>query len=170
MTFGLRKKSYVKEREDKFLSLINENQEKLYKIAYSYVKNKEDALDIVQESVYKAYISYHKIQKAQYEKTWLTRILINTSIDFINKNRKIVSIDMSYIENMSGSSNENLDAKLIVREALDKLTEKQKTIIILRFFEDMKLEEIANILELPVSTVKTTLYRTLKEMKINLKE
>ncbi|PAB59766.1 hypothetical protein CCE28_08640 [Anaeromicrobium sediminis] len=167
---GFRKKKSDEEREERFLSLINENQEKLYKIAYSYVKNKDDALDIVQESVYKAYISYDKVKKSQYEKTWLTRIVINTAIDFIRKNKKIVSIDMNVIENISHSGKDHIDEKMAVKEALDKLNEKQKTVIILRYFEDMKLEEIANILGAPVSTIKSTLYRALKEMKIDLKE
>lgn len=154
----------------RFLSLVNENQEQLYKMAYSYVKNKEDALDIVQECVYKAYISYDKVKNTRYEKTWLIRILINTSIDFINKNKKIVSLDMSYVENMGDAKSENVLTKVILEEALDKLNEKQKTVLILRYFEDMKLEDIASILDAPVSTIKSILYRALNEMKVNLKE
>lgn len=170
MIIGLRKKKSDEEREARFLSLVKENQEKLYKIAYSYVKNKDDALDIVQESVYKAYISYDKVKKSQYEKTWLTRIVINTAIDFIKKNKKIVSMDMNVIENISDYGNDHILEKVAVKQALDNLNEKQKTVVILRYFEDMKLEEIANILEAPVSTIKSILYRALKEMKIDLKE
>ncbi|NDI35343.1 sigma-70 family RNA polymerase sigma factor [Chengkuizengella sediminis] len=170
MAIGFSKNKLLREREDSFLSLINENQEKLYRIAYSYVKNKDDALDIVQETVYKAYISYHKVKNIQYENTWLTRILINTCIDFIKKNQKVVAIDMKFIENTSHFNNDNFQQKVEVKEAIDKLNEKQKTVIILRFFEDMKLEEIAKILESPVSTIKSILYRALNEMNITLKE
>ncbi|MDX8362700.1 MULTISPECIES: sigma-70 family RNA polymerase sigma factor [Bacillaceae] len=170
MAIGFRNKKSSKEMEDRFLYLINNNQEKMYKIAYSYVKNKDDALDIVQETVYKAYISYDKVKKAQYENTWLTRILINVSIDFIKKNKRVVSIDTNLIENISDSRKDLVHEQIFVKEALEKLNEKQKTVIILRFFEDMKLEEIAQILNLPTSTIKSTLYRALKEMNINLKE
>ncbi|MGM7681337.1 sigma-70 family RNA polymerase sigma factor [Cytobacillus sp. Hm23] len=170
MAIGFRNKKSNKEMEDRFLYLINNNQEKMYKIAYSYVKNKDDALDIVQETVYKAYISYDKVKKEQYENTWLTRILINVSIDFIKKNKRVVSIDTNFIENLSDERKDLVHEQIVVREALEKLNEKQKTVIILRYFEDMKLEEIAKILNLPVSTIKSTLYRALKEMNINLKE
>ncbi|WP_160645489.1 sigma-70 family RNA polymerase sigma factor [Chengkuizengella marina] len=170
MAIGFSKNKLLRERENSFLSLINENQEKLYRIAYSYVKNKDDALDIVQETVYKAYLSYHKVKKIQYENTWLTKILINTSIDFIKKNKKVVTTDIKLIENTSHFNNDNLQQKVEIKEAIDKLNEKQKTVIILRFYEDMKLEEIAKILESPVSTIKSILYRALNEMNINLKE
>ncbi|MDP5274210.1 sigma-70 family RNA polymerase sigma factor [Chengkuizengella axinellae] len=170
MAIGFSKNKLLREKEESFLSLIHENQEKLYRIAYSYVKNKDDALDIVQETVYKAYISYHKVKKIQYENTWLTRILINTSIDFIKKNNKVVSMDMEFIEKTSDFNNDNFHQTVEVKEAIEKLNEKQKTVIILRFFEDMKLEEIAKILESPVSTIKSTLYRALNEMNITLKE
>lgn len=168
MAIALKKKEF--RREDSFLSLVTKNQEKLYRIAYSYVKNKDDALDIVQESVYKAYISYHKVKEKRYENTWLVRIVINTSIDFLKKNNKVIALDMGYMENMKDSKSENIHTKVIVEEALDKLNEKQKTVVILRYFEDMKLEDIASILDAPVSTIKTTLYRALKDMKVNLKE
>jgi len=159
-----------KERGDRFLKLIEENQEQLYKMAYSYVKNKDDALDIVQDAIYKAYISYNKVKNAKYEKTWLIRILINTSLDFIRKRKKMLSLDMDYMENVVDTKSENHHTKLMLEEALDKLNEKQKTVIILRYFEDMKLNDIASTLNTPVSTIKSILYRALDEMKIYIKE
>jgi len=163
-------KKQNRERGDSFLKLIEANQEQLYKMAYSYVKNKEDALDIVQESICKAYVSYNKVKNTQYEKSWLIRILINTSIDFIRKNKKVIPLDITYMENVIDTKSENHHTKLILNEALDKLNEKQKTVIILRYFEDMKLDDIAIILNTPVSTIKSILYRALDEMKIYVKE
>jgi RNA polymerase sigma-70 factor (ECF subfamily) len=170
MVIGYESKRVLKKREERFLSLISDNNDKLYKIAYSYVKNKDDALDIVQEAVYKGYISYHKVKKPEFEKTWLTRIVINTAIDFIRKNKKIVSIDMSFIENIADSGVNHLDDKLAVEHALENLNERERTVIILRYFEDMKLDEIAEILETPISTIKSILYRSLKKMEVDLKE
>lgn len=170
MNIGYGGKKKQKEQEERFLALINENNEKLYKIAYSYVKNKEDALDIVQEAVYKGYISYHKVKQKEYEKTWIIRIVINTAIDFIKKNKNIVSMDTSFMENISSSDFNHIEEKMIVENALENLNEKQRTVIILKFFEDMKLNEIAQILDSPVSTIKSILYRALKSMKIDLKE
>lgn len=83
MAIAFKKKDI--ERGDRFLKLVEENQEQLYKMAYTYVKNKEDALDIVQDSICKAYVSYNTVKTTHYEKTWLIRILINTALDFIKE-------------------------------------------------------------------------------------
>lgn len=163
-------KKQDRERGDSFLKLVEENQEQLYKMAYSYVKNKEDALDIVQDSICKAYVSYNTLKNTQYEKTWLIRILINTSLDFIKKNKKVISLNMDYMENVIDTKSQNHHTKIVLDEALDKLNEKQKTVIILRYFEDMKLDDIASTLNTPVSTIKSILYRALDEMKIYVKE
>ncbi len=170
MDINYKNKHMLKEREERFLSLINNSHDKLYRIAYSYVKNKDAAVEIVQEAVYKGYISYHKVRKLEYENTWLTKIVINTAIDFIRKNKKIVSLDKDTIENLADSKIDYIDEKLTVEHALKNLNEKQRAVIILKYFEDMKLEEIAEVLNAPISTIKSILYRTLNKMKIDLKE
>lgn len=170
MNIGYQSKRKQDELERRFLSLVDNNHDKLYRIAYSYVKDKENALEIVQESVYKGYISYHNVKNLEYEKTWITKIVINTAIDFIRKNKKVVSMDTSFIENVADSGTDHIDEKLIVEHALKNLNEKQRAVIILKYFEDMKLDEIADILDVPISTVKSILYRTLKKMKVDLKE
>jgi RNA polymerase sigma-70 factor, ECF subfamily len=71
-----------------FMQLIDTEKEKLYRIAYTYVKNESDALDIVQDTIYKAFISINNIKDVSYFSTWITRILINTSLDFIKKKKK----------------------------------------------------------------------------------
>lgn len=173
MNIGYKSKQKLKEQEERFLSLTNDNHDKLYRIAYSYVKNKDDALDIIQEAVYKGYKSYHKVKQREYEKTWITKIVINTAIDFIKKNKKVVCMDKSFIENAADfeiNHFNNIDEKLAVEHALQNLNEKQRAVVILKYFEDMKLDEIADILNAPVSTIKSILYRTLEKMKIDLKE
>lgn len=74
------------------------------------------------------------------------------------------------MENVMDAKSQNHHTKLILDEALDKLNEKQKTVIILRYFEDMKLDDIASTLNMPVSTIKSILYRALDEMRIYVKE
>lgn len=173
MNIVYKSKQTLKEQEERFLSLTNDNHDKLYRIAYSYVKNKDDALDIIQEAIYKGYKSYHKVKQPEYEKTWITKIVINTAIDFIKKNKNVISIDKSFIENAADLGNNyisNIEEKLAVERALQNLNEKQRAVVILKYFEDMKLDEIADILNVPISTIKSILYRTLEKMKIDLKE
>lgn len=82
-----------------------ENKEKLYRIAFSYTKNKEDALDIVQESVLKALKSANTLKTPQYIKTWYYKILTRTAIDYIRKIANIFHLIQSIVlkqrENMT---------------------------------------------------------------------
>ena len=66
-----------------FDELVKSCQEKLYRIAYSYVNNRDDALDIVSESVYRAYLNLRTLKNPSYFNTWIIRIVINQSISFI---------------------------------------------------------------------------------------
>ena len=79
-----------------------ENKEKLYRIAFSYTKNKEDALDIVQESVLKALKSANTLKTPQYIKTWYYKILTRTAIDYIRKNSKYIPLDTEYSAETEG--------------------------------------------------------------------
>ncbi|WP_091727904.1 sigma-70 family RNA polymerase sigma factor [Proteiniborus ethanoligenes] len=144
-------------------------KEKYYRLAYSYVKNTDDALDIVQESIYKAITSLDKIQNPEYIKTWFYRIVINTSLDFLRKQKKIVIADAETLEFYSPGANDNYK-DLDLQKALDNLPPNYRSIIVLRYFEDLKIEEIADILELNVNTVKTRLYSALKKLRLNMEE
>ena len=155
--------------DNAFYELLNERKSQLYKTAYTYVKNKEEAMDIVSETVYKAYISIKKLKEPSLFNTWLTRILINTSLDCLKKNSKIVPLD----ENL------RTDAFIILKDdeqiidlkiAVDRLSGKLKTIVILKYFQDMTLVEIAKILQCPLGTVKTMLHKALGELRLDLKE
>lgn len=70
------------------IEYIKDNQEKLYRIAFSYSKNEEAALDIVQEAITKALKNINKLSEESYIKTWFYRILINESLQYIRKNKR----------------------------------------------------------------------------------
>ena len=144
-----------------------ENKEKLYRIAFSYTKNKEDALDIVQESVLKALKSANTLKTPQYIKTWYYKILTRTAIDYIRKNKKyVINNDLDLDDSISYDTYENID----LQKALDELPEKYKTIVILRYFEDMKISEIAQVLDENTNTIKTRLYKALDKLKLKLRD
>ncbi|MDB2153954.1 sigma-70 family RNA polymerase sigma factor [Clostridium butyricum] len=145
-----------------------ENREYYYRLAYSYVKNEADSLDIIQESIIKALTSIESLKEIEKVKSWFYKIVIRTSIDYIRKNKKYNDmIDISEIIN-NGKSDEYKDLDLY--KALDELDETYKTIIILRYFEDMKINDIADILYENPNTVKTRLYAGLKKLKIDIRE
>jgi len=150
-----------------FLKLIDERKEVLYKTAYMYVKNQQDALDILDETIYKAYSSINKIREEKYFNTYVTRILINSSIDFIRKNKKIV-----YVEEIVSEDSERgfKEEKLDLFTAIDKLPEMEKTIIILKYFQDLKIKEISEVLKKPESSIKNYLHKALTSLRCDLKE
>ena len=150
-----------------FTSLIASRQERLYRIAYTYVRNKDDALEIVQEAVYRAFISIHKIREPQYFTTWLTTIAVNYALEYIRKAKRTVYIDSDY---EAGYVPERTEEHLDLYQALDSLDPKSRTIIVLRYLEDLPIKEIADILSMPLSTVKSTIYRALAKLNIDLKE
>ncbi len=144
---------------------IKNNQEKLYRVAFSYSKNEEEALDIVQEAITKALKNIGKLKEEKYVKTWFYRILINESLQYIKRNKKLITCELKEIESKL-EWNDNITVEGIdIYQKIQSLNEKLQTVIILRFFEDMKIEEIAKITNVNISTVKSRLYKGLKELK-----
>jgi RNA polymerase sigma-70 factor (ECF subfamily) len=146
---------------------ILQNKESHYRLAYSYVKNKDDALDIVQESILKALNSVDSLANAEYIKTWFYRILVNTSLDLLRKKGKL-----SYVEDivldLNAEAKDDIYENLDLQTAMDNLPHNYRMILSLRYFEDLKLEEIAAILGENLNTVKTRLYAGLKRLRIEM--
>jgi len=141
-------------------------KEGLYRTAFAYTKNEQDAVDILQDTVYKAYISIDKLKEPKYFKTWITKILINGAINFINKEKKIVTL----VENISNNCNYNKDnrieEKLDILNLIDELEDKHKNVIVLKYFQDLTITEIALVLECPIGTVKSQLNKALVKLRI----
>ncbi len=149
--------------KDEFISMAKENQEEFYKLAYSYVKNEQDALDVVGESIYKALNSLGKLRERRYIKTWFYRILINESITVLRKNKAVV-LDTPFIETIAKSALDK-DEIMDLYNSLDKLDEKYKTVVILRYMKGMPIDEIAEVLNMNSNTVKTRLKRGVDKLK-----
>ena len=136
---------------------------KLYRLAYSYVHNENDALDIVQESAYKAIKNSSSLQQVQYAGTWIYRIVINESIQFLRK-QKQQTVQLYEVDGEAEDTYTDLD----LRRALEQLEPLDKTVVVLRFFEGLQLNQIAQMLDENLNTVKSRLYRSLKKLKLSL--
>ena len=148
--------------------LMENRKEAIYRVAYSYVKNREDALDIVSEAVYKAFVSVRKLKNPDYFNTWFTRILINCAINHLNKNKKLASFHHT-VEGETGGG-VSREEKIDLYSAIDSLDAGEKTIIILMYLEGFTLREIAELLECPLGTVKTRLNKALISLRVKLQE
>jgi RNA polymerase sigma-70 factor (ECF subfamily) len=153
--------------EKQIADYVIEHKERHYRLAYSYVKNVDDALDIIQDSIYKAISSMDSLKDPIYIKTWFYRIIVNTALDFLRYRKKLIVVDEEVFSGYDLSSvdvYQNID----LQKALEDLPFKYRSVIVLRFFEDLKIEEIAEILDENINTVKTRLYKSLKKLRITM--
>ena len=120
--------------EKQFADHIIKNNERYYRLAYSYVKNVDDALDIVQESICKGMSSLDSLRNPAYFRTWFYKIVIHTALDFLRQRNKTVLMEEEVLINSNcGTCDtyQNID----LGRALDSLPAKYRTIIILRYFD-----------------------------------
>lgn len=159
-----------------FSDLIQERKVDIYKFAYTYMKNSDDALDIVHEVVYKAFISVKKLKKPENFNAWLIRITVNCCVDHLKKSNKQACFEENYInpkdlEQLSDSQdNLNLISSIDLFNAIDKLKIEQRTVVILKYYQDLTLTQIADVLVCPLGTVKTRLNKALSILRMELKE
>ena len=129
-------------------------------VAFGYLHNTEDAKDCVQEAVLSALKSFNSLNNKEFFKTWLTRIVINKSKDYLKKQR--------FTEELTDNLNVFYDMPLDemgIMDCICKLNSKLSSYITLRFYNDMTYEEVAHTLKMPVSTVKYKTKKALNELK-----
>ena len=153
-----------KDFQQLFTDFVLEHKENIYRLAYSYVRHQQNALDIVQDAIQKAWLKQTTLANPESIKSWFYRIVVNTSLDFLRREKKIQWVSDEEI-GMTATRTYDLARELDLERALEALPQPLSEIIVLRFFEDLKLEEIAAILDLPLSTVKSRLYKGLKVLR-----
>lgn len=149
-----------------FYELMQVHKERLLRMAISYLRNEEEALEALQEVTFRAYRSIKKVKHAEYFSTWLIRIMINYCHDQSRKSKRIAD------SNILDQLEENIDynRSLEIDEALHKIDSRCREVIILKYYHDLKIKDIAEILESPESTIKTWLYKGLQALRDQLDE
>lgn len=156
-------KKAIKGNKDCLEELLVLHGDQLYRTAYVYVRNREDALDIVQEASYKAFLSIGQLKNEKFFLTWLTKILLNCSYEVVKKrNKEWPSNEMVEVtEEKREKKVEDLD----LIEAVSRLKEKHKNAIILFYFHDLPISDVAKVMNIPENTVKTYLSRGKVQLK-----
>jgi len=135
-----------------FDEVIRNTAPDLYRIAMSILKNKDDADDVVCDTVVKAYENLYKLKDCGFFKTWIIRILINQANTAHKRRKKIIFLsDASQepqYEDVYNLGNEDLSM------AVANLNFEFRTVISLYYFQNMKIKEIASALQIPAGTVK----------------
>ncbi|WP_442602760.1 RNA polymerase sigma factor SigW [Paenibacillus sp. KN14-4R] len=156
-----------------FAELVDLYKDKIYHLAYRMLGNKQEAEDAVQETFLRLYTNLHRYDETQKFSTWIFRIATNLCIDRLRKRKPVYSLDADMdggegndFYAMMPSNEETPEKQVIVsetqqliRKAIETMPEKYKSIVILRYLQDMSLQEISDVLDMPVTTIKTRLHR-----------
>lgn len=161
-------KQSIRGDREALLYLLKQEKEKLYRTAYSYVRNEEDALDVFQQTVLLAIESVHQLREPKYFTTWLMKICINVSLSVLQKQKNVICIDELKFQSLS-TEIATSDEKLDLLDAIYRIDEKYKTVLLLKYYEDLTFEQIAEILGEPLGTVKSNGKRALAKIKKTLK-
>ena len=158
-----------------FNLLVNKYREKVYSIVFRMVRNEDEAMDISQDVFVRAYKSLPKFRGDSSFYTWLYRIAVNLSINYINRNkhRKFEDLeDHSYkiaaTNNNPQKEYENAELRKAIKKATLVLPEKQRAIFVMRHYENLSHKEIAEITGRSVGSVKANYHHALKKLKDEL--
>ncbi len=155
--------------KDEFCRCIKQLEKSMYRLAISIVKNQTDAEEAVLESICRAYANLSSLKNDDAFKTWLFRIVHNTSVELIRKNAKVTGCSESD-ENIPDERAKDITTRLVLREAVESLKQPYRTVIILFYYEDLSVSEIAKVTETMSVTVRQQLSRGRKMLKTLLKE
>lgn len=178
-------KQVLKGDQNAFGEIVELYKDQVYQICFRMLWDRHEAEDAAQEAFIKAFINIHSYDPKRKFVTWLYRIATNLCIDRIRKKKPDYHLDaeiagteglnmysqISSAENLPEKEVENLELQGTIQEAILKLPEKYRSVIVLKYIEELQLQEIADILDLPLGTVKTRVHRgreTLRKYLRNL--
>lgn len=166
-------------RPEAFGELVLKYQDRLFNTVFHVVGHAEDARDIVQEALVQAFIKLETFRRESQFYTWLYRIAFNTAVSHRRRRRPTVSMDrVMEAANLEPQSDDNDPADNLeqkercrqVRDAIARLGEDYRAVIVLREIEGCCYETIADVLDLPVGTVRSRLHRARVQLKEHLSE
>lgn len=152
-----------------FLKIFQHYEEDLYRMAYVYVKNPDDALDVVQEVAYQAFKKIGTLREPQFLKTWLMKITINCALDVMKKRQNVIHLNAD-VEEAFGSEQTDLAMTMTLADMMESLHEDERSVVVLKYYQDYTFQQISDLLEWPIGTVKTTLYRAVAKLRREWKE
>lgn len=158
-----------------FADLVELYKDKIFHLAYRMLGNRQEAEDIVQETFLRVFRSLDRYDEGLKFSTWIYRIGTNLSIDRLRKRRTTYSLDADIgpdggdgtdWHSLLASEEATPEGRALlsetqrrIREAIDSLPEKYKSVVVLKYLHDMSLQEIGDVLDMPVTTVKTRVHR-----------
>ena len=164
-----------KTRDKAFSVLINEYKERLYWHIRKIVIDHNDADDVLQNTFVKIFKNIDKFNSQSKLYSWMYRIATNESITFINKRAKERNVDISdYHQELASTLESDIyfsgdEIQLILQNAIASLPQKQQLVFNMKYFDEMKYEEISNILETSVGALKASYFHAVKKIEKYIK-
>ncbi|MCS7204824.1 MAG: sigma-70 family RNA polymerase sigma factor [Leptospiraceae bacterium] len=164
----------LKEKSQKFEKLIKPYYNDLFAVAFSILKNQNDAKEALQEALISAYLNLHKFKKNSSIKTWLYKIVRNKSIDhqkrLLKKSQSLDSdifFELITKEDIEKYTFEQEQKELLesLNKMIEKLDDEEKELIMMRYYNDMSYEEISEVKKIKLGTVKSRLHHVKEKLK-----
>lgn len=166
-------KQVLKGDQSAYEDIVNLYQHKLYQVCYRMLSSKEEAEDITQEAFVRAYINLHSFDQKRKFSTWIYRIATNLCIDRIRKKKPDYYLDAEVAgtegldmysqiaadEKLPEETVEQMELQERIQYEISRLPDKYRAVIVLKYIEELSLQEISEILEMPLGTVKTRIHR-----------
>lgn len=160
-------------------TLMDRHYRRVYRIALSYLREEDSALDAAQETFIKAYQNAHRWNRESEVAPWLTRIAINQSIDLYRRRKRRSAQFQSFTpgdhDERTATAEVSPERRLMGRQsqaqvwsAVASLPERQRSVFVLRHQEEMSLVEIAKVLDMRLGTVKSSLHRAVRQLRAQL--
>lgn len=141
---------------------LEENLDSIYRFAYTYMRNREDAEDVVSDSVVKALRFASKLKNEESIKCWVYSIVANTALTALKKNGRMIATEP---EKMDINFSEDDYSYVNFESMIDCLDGNYKAIIVMKFCDDLTFSDIAKVLNVNENTVKTRYYAALKKLR-----
>ncbi|MEI7027415.1 RNA polymerase sigma factor [Paenibacillus sp. y28] len=154
---------------DALIALLREVEGHVYRTAYYMLGNEQDAKDASQEALIRIYTKIHTYEEKALFKTWVQRIVTNICIDMFRRKKSAVSIEEHNLVFTGPSDVEKEVASVYlakdIEEAIGKLPDHHRIVVVLRYLQDLSYNEIAESLGLPLNTVKSYLFRARAQLQ-----
>lgn len=158
----------MSESEEYFFSLLKPEQGKLYRTAWAILGNEADASDALQEAVIRAYRNFGQLKGGALAfPYWVRRIVVNQCSQVLRRRKRVIPVEHPEdLKEEAASAPEEPGAD--IWEAVAKLDDRHRAVVVLRFAEDKSLEDIARALDIPLGTVKSRLHTALKQLRAHI--
>jgi len=156
-----------------FAEIVELYKDKIFHLGYRMLSNRHEAEDVVQETFLRVYKNLDRYDQKQKFSTWIYRIGTNLCIDRLRKRKPSYSLDAE-LNDQDGTDGYALlpgdertpeseyllsETQQLIHQAIDSLPDKYKTVMVLRYLQELSLQEISEVMDMPVTTIKTRVHR-----------